>query len=289
MRGIGSLLHPVRLYLLLLVCVLMAAFSALAYADGPGHADGALPEILEHARFDQRLNEQVPLNLTFRDESGKTVTLADYFDGKPVILTMNYYECPNLCPLVIDGLAVGLVGVPFTIGEQFDVVSVSINPHDTPELASEVKNRVLRRPKPPRGAQEWHFLTGDQASIERLARTVGFNYAYDAEAQQYAHPSGIMVLTPTGMIARYIYGIEFAPMDLRLALVEASENKIASPVDHVLLFCYRYDPTVGKYSAVAINSLRLAAFATLLGLGLLIAVLIRREGNASGRTTETVG
>src|SRR5690606_7519661 len=159
-------------------------------------------------------------------------------------------------------------------------------PDETPELASEVKARVVGRAMPPKGAEAWHFMTGDQASIDRLAQAVGFNYAYDERIQQYAHPSGIIVLTPGGTIARYIYGFEFSPMDLRLALVEASHNKTASPGDHVLLFCYRYDPLTGKYVAVAWNTLRLSGLATVLGLGLLLTVMIRREVRSNKRGIE---
>lgn len=255
----------------------------------PAHAQGPLPEPLHNVGFDQRMGEQVPLDLAFRDEAGRSIRFGDYFGSKPVILTLNYYNCPNLCPLLLDNLAAALAGVPFTIGDQFEVVTVSVDPRDTPKLASAAKQRHIRLYRRPGAETGWHFLTGDDASIQRLAEAVGFRYAYDAEQDQYAHSAGIVVLTPKGRIARYLFGIEFAPNDLRLALVEASENKIGSPIDKVLLFCYRYDPTTGKYSLIALNAVRLAGVATVLGLGAFLLVMWRRDvGQTSGRR-EPVG
>ncbi|MGH2544885.1 MAG: SCO family protein [Ardenticatenaceae bacterium] len=265
------------LYCFSLVCLLIVASRAPVHAHDPNEESDPLPEILRSARFDQRLGEALALDLTFRDEQGQTVHLSDYFGEKPVILTMNYYECDTLCPLILDGVARALKLVPFTIGQEFELVTVSIDPRETPELAASVKERLVELYEREGAGWNWHLLTGEQATITQLAESVGFNYVWDERTQQYAHPSGVVVLSPDGTIARYIYGMEFSPRDLRLALVEASENKIASPVDHVLLFCYRYDPMTGKYGPIAMNTMRLGGIATLLTLGFSIGVMIRRD------------
>jgi len=235
------------------------------------------PGLLGAVAFEQRLNEAVPLDVAFRDESGAPVRLGEYFGQKPVILTLNYYECPMLCPLVLEGLLRSLRVLAFTIGEQFDIVTVSIDPSESPALAAAAKTRYLHEYGRPAAADGWHFLTGEASAIERLTAAVGFHYAYDAAQDQYAHAAGIIVLTPQGRIARYLYGLEFAPRDLRLALVEAAAERIGSPVDQLLLYCYQYDPATGKYSMVVRNVLRLAALATVLSLGVLMVVMFRRE------------
>jgi protein SCO1/2 len=234
------------------------------------------PGALAAVAFEQRLNEPVPLDLAFRDEAGNAVQLGDYLGQKPVILTLNYYECQMLCPLVLEGLLHSLRALSFTIGEQFDVVTVSINPSETAALGAKTKSRYIRdygRPK----AAGWHFLTGDEASIQQLTQAVGFSYAYDGGKDQYAHAAGIMVITPQGRISRYFYGIEFSPRDLRLALVEAAANTIGSPVDQLLLFCYHYDPATGRYTLVARRALQLAGLATVLSLAGFMVVMFRRD------------
>jgi protein SCO1 len=235
------------------------------------------PGLLAAVAFEQRLNEPVPLHLAFRDEAGNAVQLGDYLGQKPVILTLNYYECPMLCPLVLEGLLRSLRALSFMIGEQFDVVTVSIAPGETPALAVATKARYMQDYGRPEASTGWHFLTGDQASIQRLTEVVGFRYAYDAAKDQYAHAAGIMVLTPQGKIARYIYGIEFSPRDLRLALVEAAAKTIGSPVDQLLLFCYQYDPTTGRYTLVVRRTLQLVSLATVLGLAAFMIVMFRRD------------
>jgi protein SCO1/2 len=205
------------------------------------------------------------------------VQLGDYLGQKPVILTLNYYECPMLCPLVLEGLLRSLRALSFTIGEQFDVVTVSIDPGETAALAATTKARYIRDYGRPKAAAGWHFLTGDEASIQRLTQAVGFRYAYDAGKNQYAHAAGIMVLTPQGSISRYFYGIEFSPRDLRLALVEAAANTIGSPVDQLLLFCYQYDPATGRYSLVVRRALQLAGLATVFSLAGFMVVMFCRE------------
>jgi protein SCO1 len=235
------------------------------------------PGLLAAVAFEQQLNAQVPLHLELRDEAGNAVQLGDYLGQKPVILTLNYYECPMLCPLVLEGLLHSLRVLSFTIGEQFDVVTVSINPGEAAALASRTKARYVRDYGRPKAAAGWHFLTGDEASIQWLTQAVGFRYAYDAAKDQYAHAAGIMVLTPQGRISRYFYGIEFSPRDLRLALVESAANTIGSPVDQLLLFCYHYDPATGRYTLVARRALQLAGLATVLSLAGFMVVMFRRD------------
>jgi protein SCO1/2 len=233
--------------------------------------------LLAAVAFEQRLNELVPLHLAFRDEAGNAVQLGDYLGQKPVILTLNYYECPMLCPLVLEGLLRSLRALSFMIGEQFDVVTVSIDPGETAALAATTKARYIRDYGRPKAAAGWHFLTGDEGSIQRLTQAVGFRYAYDDGKNQYAHAAGIMVLTPQGRISRYFYDIEFSPRDLRLALVEAAANTIGSPVDQLLLFCYQYDPATGRYSLVVRRALQLAGLATVLSLAGFMVVMFCRE------------
>ena len=235
------------------------------------------PGVLATIAFDQRLDARIPLDLAFRDDSGQTVHLGDYFSHKPVILTLNYYECPMLCPLILEGLLRSLRVLSFSLGEQFDVVTVSIAPGETPALAATTKARYIQDYGRPEAVKGWHFLTGDEESIQRLTEAVGFRYAYDAAKVQYAHAAGIMILTPQGKIARYIYGIEFSPRDLRLALVEAAANTIGSPVDQLLLFCYQYDPTTGRYTLVVRRTVQLASLATVLGLAAFMIVMFRRD------------
>jgi len=249
----------------------------LLCAAVPARAQNSLPNPLRDVGLDQRLNEQLPLDLTFRDETGKTVQLREYFGEKPVVLALVYYDCPMLCTLVLNGLLRSLRTLSFTVGNEFNVVTVSFNPKDTPTLAAAKKETYLHGYTRPGAEVGWHFLTGEEEAIQRLTRTIGFRYTYDPQSGQYAHASGIMVLTPQGKIARYFYGIEYAPRDLRLGLVEASSNTIGSPVDQVLLFCYHYDPQTGKYGFIIMNALRLAGVATVLSIGTFMVVMFRRD------------
>jgi protein SCO1/2 len=241
-----------------------------------------LPPLLQGIGIDQRLNEQVPLDLQFRDETGKTVTLGNYFGKKPVILSLVYYGCPMLCTMSENGLLHSLQEVSFSVGNQFDVLTVSFDPHDNAELAAAKKAvyvGLYGRKEADRG---WHFLTGDEASIEQLTKAVGFRYRYDAKAKQYVHATGIMVLTPRGKIARYFYGIYYPSRDLRLGLVEASANKIGSAVDEVLLFCCRYDPATGKYGVIISRIIQISGLVTILSLAGLIVALSRSRQTADG-------
>jgi protein SCO1 len=259
----------------LLSLLLLVALSSPAGAHH--EAQHQLPPVLREVGFDQRLGDVIPLDVRFRDEAGQTVRLGDYFGARPVILTMAYYECPRLCGLVLDGLAHSLRGLRFDVGEQFVVVTVSIDGNDTPAQAAAKKAEILRSYARSGAAEGWHFLTGEEASIRQLTEAAGFRYAYDAEHQQFVHAAGVVVLTPQGAIARYLYGIEFALKDVRLALVEAASGHIGSAVDQLLLFCYRYDPTTGQYGLVIMNVLRLAGLITVATLGGFIAIMFRRE------------
>jgi protein SCO1/2 len=242
------------------------------------HAAGhGPPGLLAGVRFDQRLEAQVPPGLVFRDATGTPVRLGDYFGRKPLILTLNYFDCPMLCPLALEGLVRSLRPLSFSIGEQFDVVTVSFDPRETPELAAAAKNKYQQDYARPGAAAGWHFLTGTEESIRVLTETVGFKAVHEAEKQQYAHAAGIMVLTPQGRIARYLYGIDVPTKDLRLALVEAAAGRIGAPLDRLLLFCYQYDPATGKYTMAVMRTLRFAGLATLLGLGGFLVVMLRRE------------
>jgi protein SCO1/2 len=249
------------------------------------------PSILDQVGLDQRLNQQVPLNLTFNDETGQAVQLQQYFGTKPVILIMVYYQCPMLCTQVLNGFAGAMNGiVRFNIGREFNVVTVSIDPRDTPQDAAEAKKKYLARYRRPGAEQGWHFLTGKKDQIDALAQAVGFRYAWDPEIKQYAHASGLMLLTPDGRVAQYYYGIEYVPRDIQLGLIEASKGKIGNVVDEVILYCYHYDPTKGRYGAVIFNVLRLTALATVMVLGGFMIIMFRRDSLAArkGRLTRTV-
>jgi protein SCO1 len=245
--------------------------------DRPVQTAGVKPDLLRDVGLDQRLGETIPLDLTFRDEHGHSVALREFFGQKPVILTLVYYQCPMLCTEVLNGLLRSAKELPLEIGKDFSIVTVSIDPSERPILANvkhELYTGLYGRPGAPQG---WHFLTGDAPQIKGLAQAVGFRYAYDSATGQFAHPSGIMLLTPQGKLARYFYGISFPVRDLRLGLVEASQEKIGSPIDQILLYCYHYDPATGKYGLLISRVIKLAAALTILSLGLVIAILFRRE------------
>jgi protein SCO1/2 len=247
------------------------------------------PPGLEGVGIDQRLNEPVPLNLTFKDEQGNAVRLSDYFhDGRPVILNLVYYQCPMLCTEVLNGLTAALKVLRFEPGKQFEIVTLSIDPRETPQLAANKKEMYLKKLGNPDAAKGWHFLTGEQAQIAALAGAVGWRYRYDAKLDQFAHAAGIVLITPEGRIAQYYYGVEYSAKDMRLGIVEASQNKIGSLADQVLLYCYHYDPRTGRYGATITNIIRLAGLATVIVLGSALVLLFRNEkhdqGIGTGRT-----
>jgi protein SCO1 len=238
---------------------------------------GIHPDLLKQVGIDQKLNDSVPLNLTFRDEHGKTVKLAQYFGSKPVILTLVYYSCPMLCTQILNGLDRSLENIPMTIGSDFNVVTVSIDPTEKPVLAEAKQELYTGMYRRPGAAEGWHFLTGDEPQIKRLADAVGFRYAYDPDSKQYAHASAIMLLTPEGRISRYFYGVAYPERDLRLGLVDASSGKIGSPVDQLLLFCYHYDPHTGKYGLLISRVIQLSGALTVVLGAIGLFVLFRGE------------
>jgi len=238
---------------------------------------GNSTEVLKQVNIEQRLNNQIPLDLKFRDEAGREVRLGEYFGkGRPVALTLVYYECPMLCNQVLNGAVGAFQALKFTAGKEFEVVTVSFDEREGPELAARKKETYLRRYKRDGAEAGWHFLTGDKASIDALSEAVGFRYVWDEQSEQFAHASAVMVATPQGRLSHYFYGIDYAPRDLRLALVEASEGKIGSPVDALLLFCYHYDPASGRFAPV-MGVLRVAGVLTVFGVAALIYFLVRKS------------
>jgi len=273
--------------------VVVAAGAVLAISLpmwGQGMSQGILsppasmrPPGLKNVGIEQHLDEPIPADLAFRDENGKDIRLGDYFGRKPIILNLVYYQCPMLCSEVLSGLESALRVLKFNVGQEFDVLTVSFDPRDTPANAALKKAEMLKRYGRANAGDGWHFLTGSQPAIDRLARAVGFQYQYDAKTAQFAHATAIMLLTPEGKIAQYYYGVEFAPKDLRLGIIQASQNKIGTVVDEVLLYCYHYNPDTGKYGAIISRVLQLAAGATILTLGTFLIVMFRL-GPGRGRT-----
>jgi len=245
--------------------------------DDAGDPAKAKPGLLSQVGIDQHLNQQIPLHLVFNDESGREVQLGEFFGKRPVILAMVYYECPMLCTQVLNGLVSALGVINFDVGREFDVVAVSINPKEMPALAAQKKQVYVDRYKRPQSAAGWHFLTGKEENIKQLAAAVGFRYAFDPAIQQYAHGAGVELLTSKGVISKYFYGIEFSARDIRFGVIEASDQRIGTPIDDVLLLCYHYDPSTGKYGAIALDAIRIGAVATMLGLGTFLFVSLRKE------------
>jgi protein SCO1 len=235
------------------------------------------PPFLRDVGIDQRLGQRLPLDAIFLDEQGRPVRLGQYFGARPVILVLAYYNCPMLCTQVFGGLVSSLRVLSFDAGKDFDVVAVSFDPRDRLADAAAKKVAYVAEYGRPGAASGWHFLTGSTSSIERLTGAVGFHYKYDESLGQFAHASAIYVATPEGKLSHYFYGIEYAPRDLRLALIEASGNRIGSPVDRILLYCYHYDPKVGKYGAVVMNMLRFGGAVAVLILSTFLAVMWRRD------------
>jgi protein SCO1 len=248
-------------------------------------AQPSLPPSLRGVGFDQRVNEQVPLDLAFRDEAGREVHLNDYFHGKPVILILAWYRCPMLCTEVLNGVTRSMLDMTLTAGKDFEVITVSFDPKEGPELAAAKKKTYMERYGRPGAEAGWHFLTGDERAINRLTDAVGFRYSYDEYNNQFAHASGIMVLTPTGKLYRYFLDVKYPPRDLQLSLVQASDNKVGSVVDQALLFCFHYDPSQGKYGPAVMNLVRLGGVLTLLAMGGMVLAL-RRKGPRAAAVKE---
>jgi protein SCO1/2 len=238
-------------------------------------ADRASP--LSKVGIDQKLDSPLPLDLNFRDEEGQQVKLGDYFGKRPVVLALVYYECPMLCTRVLDGLVRAVKVLTFTPGSEYDVVVISFDPRERPALAKLKKTAYLRQYGRTETANAWHFLTGDIGSIKAVTEAVGFRYTYDVHTSQFAHASAIYVVTADGRMSRYFYGIEYSPKDIRLGLIEAAQNKIGNPVDQILLYCYHYDASTGKYTPIAMNILRAAGGATVFALGGFVLIMLIRE------------
>ena len=246
----------------------------------------ALRAMFTDVGFDQRLDAQVPLDLVFKEETGRTIRLREYFGDKPVILVPIYYSCTTVCPMVMSSLTRSLKAVSFDVGKEFRVLSLSINPRENADLALRKQQEYLPRYGRPGAERGWHFLTGEEPAIRQLTAAIGFRYVYDEKTDQFAHATGIVLLTPQGKVARYFYGIDFSPRDLRLGLVEAAAQRIGSPIDQVMLYCYRYDPMTGKYGLIMMNTLRLAGLGTVLALGTFILLMLRRERRAPMQARE---
>ena len=256
------------------VIAAMALFVLPARAQQPGP-----PPILREVSIAQRLNEPIPPDIIFRDEDGKAIHLGDYFGKKPIVLSLVYFDCPALCTEVLNGELRTMKAISLDLGKDFDAITVSFEPKDTPALAKAKRDVYAGQYGRPGAARNWHFLTGEQTSIDALTQAAGFHYAYDSSSRQYAHAAAILVLTPHGRIARYFYGVTYPARDFRLGLVEASEGKIGTPTDHALLYCYQYDPMTGKYGLIVMNIVRAAGLLTVLVLGIFMVVMFRRERN----------
>jgi protein SCO1/2 len=296
----SAIRNPQSAFRNLLCCVLLTAYCSLLtvsaqYAQPPqgGFTSQNPPDALKNIGIDQRLNNQLPLDATFKDETGRVVRFGDYFGKeRPVVVSLVYYKCPMLCNQVLNGLVGSIRGQNLLVGKDFDVVTVSFDPRETPQDAAEKKKVVLgdlHRADDPVAAAGWHFLTGDKSQIDAVADAVGFRYAFDTRTNQFAHASGVMVATPAGKLSRYFYGIEYAPRDLRFALVESSEGRIGTAVDKIILYCYHYDPTSGKYGFVIMNAMRVGGIVTVFGVIALIMILRRAQHGAHGEHASTGG
>jgi protein SCO1/2 len=261
------------------MAALVSVGPAAAQGLAPDHVDaaGAKPGLLAKIGIDQKIGDTLPLDLPLTDESGRDVTLGQYFGKRPVILALVYYECPMLCTQVLNGLVTSIGILNFEVNKEFDVVAVSFNPKEGPGLASQKKAAYVERYGRPQSAPGWHFLTGTQASIDRLTKSVGFRYAYDERIGQYAHGAGIEIVTPHGVLSKYFYGIEFSSRDIRLGLIEASSERIGTPIDDVLLLCYHYDPSTGKYGAAILGMVRAGGVALILAFAVFLTINVRRD------------
>jgi protein SCO1 len=273
------------------LCV--ALLAGAAWGQGMGNSIMSVPPNvrppgLKNVSIQQNLNQQIPPDLTFTDDLGRKVQLRDYFGQKPLILNFVYYGCPMLCGEELNGLESALRVLKFDLGKEFEVITISFDPKNTPEIAAKKKEQILRRYNRPGAERGWHFLVGQPDAIVAVTKAAGFQYEYDEKTGQFAHSTAILVLTPQGKIAQYYYGIDYPPKDLRLALVEASQNRIGNLADELLLYCYHYDPEKGKYSATVLRVLRLMAVATMLCVGALLFAMIRR-GSANFQGVERVG
>jgi protein SCO1/2 len=276
--------------------LLVACVASVAVAASPGQAaaqmtgaptagfkreaglpSSSVPGALREIGFDQNLDAPVPLDAIFRDEAGRRLRLGEFFGKRPVVLLFAYYDCPMLCTQVINGLSSALAVLSLEPGKDFEIVTVSFNPRDTPAAAAAKKANYIARYKAPGASAAWHFLTGDQPAIDRLTKAAGFRYTWDEATKQFAHPTGVIVLTPEGRLSRYLFGIEYGPRDLRFAIIDASAGKVGTPVDSLLLYCYHYDPMSGRYGFLVLRALRIAGLVTVVALGSFVLVMVRRD------------
>ena len=276
----GSMMH-----------IVLAGLLAAAIGPLPAQEIGVpntVPEQLKDVGIDQRLDEQVPLDLAFADENGIRRPLRQFLRGRPAVLSLVYYECPMLCTMVLNGLLKAVRAMPLTIGSDFDIITVSFDPKEKPELARAKKEEYVARYGRPSAGEGWRFLTGDEPEIRALTKAAGFRYKFDSISRQWAHASGIMVLTPEGRLSRYFYGLEYSARDLRLGLVDSSAGKIGSKVDQVLLYCFHYDARQGKYSLLIMNVVRIAGVATVLCLGAFWFVMAKKERRKNKEHVEKI-
>ena len=285
-RGLGRRSAGVGM-LLVAFCMAIAGLQAQQQPGLPGsmgHRTGIVasnvPPQFKEVTFAQRLNQRLPLEATFKDETGRTVKLGDYFGTRPVVLAFVYYQCPMLCAQTLNGISSALKVVPFTPGKEFDVVLISFDPRDTPEAANAKKRAHLLHWSTGDTADGWHFLTGDEPAIRQVTAAAGFTYQWDETSGQYAHVSGLLTVTPDGRLSRYFYGVEYSPKELRLALVESGEGRVGSPIEELLLYCFQYDPTTGRYGLVVMNLVRLGGIVTLAFVAGFVLVMRRRESRA---------
>jgi protein SCO1/2 len=258
-----------------------AAADAQTIPDNAGPSAKSLPSVLQNVGFEPQLNAHLPLDLAFRDEAGRNVQLRDYFRQKPVVLALVYYGCPMLCNQVEQGVVGTLRMLSFNPGRDYEVVFVSFDPRESPDMAAQKKESAMSHFRRPETASGWHFLTGSKESIDALTKSANFRYSFDEKANLFAHASGIMLLTSDGRISRYFYGVEYPSRDVRLGLVDASAGKIGTPIDRALLFCYQYDPASARYSASILAIIRLGGILTVLCLVVGILIFRRRDSNAA--------
>jgi protein SCO1 len=273
---------------LLVASALGLSAGAQTIPDTVGKSSAGLPPMLLNVGFEPPLNGQIPLDLAFRDEAGRDVRLGDYFSQKrPVLLALVYYGCPMLCNQVEQGVVGSLKMLSFNAGREYDVVFVSFDPRESPDMAVQKKQAALEHYGRPETVTGWHFLTGSKESIEAITKAANFRYSFDAKSGIFAHASGIMLLTPDGHISRYFYGVEYPSRDVRLGLVDASAGKIGNPIDHLFLYCFQYDPSAARYSSAILGIVRFGGIATILALGAGILIFRRRDADtASGRRTQ---
>lgn len=279
-NALSHVLAAAALAVLAGVSVAMAQPTAPGTRPAPGQPSSATPPALQQVRFDQKLDAALPLDATFKDDTGATVRLGDLYGKRPVVLAFVYYECPMLCNQILNGLVSGLGVLDQTVGTDFDVVAISFDARETPVQAAAKKATYTDSYKRPGSEAGWHFLTGDEVNIKRVTDAAGFQFAWDAATQQFAHASGVIVTTPDGRLARYLFGIEYPPRDLKFALMESSEGRIGSVVDQVLLYCYHYEPATGTYSLVVMNAVRMGGALTVAALLGFVAISLRRDGRA---------